>query len=111
RNSLFLEPTVVQRKSHNLILAHPPVTFTAPRRHMHCFGICSQSQQVAAARAWLFPLLPIIQPHPPPDPLRQSFHLTIRGAELVVVEPTPDIEVQLVDDGLNLVPAVAAGDF
>ena len=59
----------------------------------------------------MLPLLPIIQPHPPPDPYRQRQHLLVGGAELVVVEPAPDIKVQLADDGLDLVPAVAAGDF
>ena len=35
----------------------------------------------------------------------------ISGAEFVVVEPTTDVEVQLVDDGLNVVSAIATGDF
>ena len=59
----------------------------------------------------MLPLLPIIQPHPPPDPLRQGSNFTEGGAELVVLEPAADVEVQLADDGLNVVSAVAAGDF
>lgn len=53
----------------------------------------------------------MVQAHPPPDPYRQRQHLPIGGAEFVVVEPTADTQVQLADDGLDLVPAVAAGDF
>jgi hypothetical protein len=103
RNSLFLKPTLVERESHDLmlaasrlapfgarrqrscpsrsavfILAHPPVAFPAPRRHVHRCGICSQCQQVAAARAGLLPLLPVIQPHPPPDCLRSAPAMPVR---------------------------------
>ena len=56
---MFLKPTVVQRESHNLVLAHPPIAFAAACRHVHRCGIYSQFQQVAAARARLLPLLPV----------------------------------------------------
>jgi hypothetical protein len=81
RHSLFLQPTIVQRESHNLILTHPPVAFAAARRDVHRCGIRSRCQQVAAARAWLLPLLAIIQPHPPPDPCRQAQYRRVGGAE------------------------------
>ena len=55
RKSLFLKPTVVQRVSHNLILAHPPIAFAAACRLVHRFGIRSQGQELPATRAWLLP--------------------------------------------------------
>ncbi len=36
---MFLQPAVVQRVSHTLILAHPPIPFPAPRRHVYRGGI------------------------------------------------------------------------
>ena len=62
RHSLFLQPAVVQRKSHNFILAHPPIALAAACCHVHGFGIGSQCQQPATTRAWVLPLLPIVQP-------------------------------------------------
>ena len=65
---MFLKPTVVQRVSHNLVLAHPPIAFAAACRLVHRFGIRSQGQQLTAARAGLLPKggFPAQPPHLPP---------------------------------------------
>jgi hypothetical protein len=56
-------------------------------------------------------LLPVIQPHPPPDPLRQGQHFRIGRTEPEVGEPAADVGFQLADDGLELVFAVAVASF
>ena len=71
----------------------------------------AQGEKLAAARARLLPLLPVVQPHPPPDPLRQSLDDRVGATKLVVVEPAEDIPAQFVDDVLHGVAPVASGDL
>src|SRR5690606_33718284 len=64
RNPLLFQPRIVQGAMKEAVFTHPPVAFPAARRQLGLLGRNAQGDQPAPPRARLFPLLPVIQPHP-----------------------------------------------
>src|SRR5690625_168595 len=75
RNSLLFQPRIIQSAMKDTVFTHPPVAFAAARRPFGLFGRDAQGDQSATPRARLFPLLPVIQPHPPTYPTVENNHL------------------------------------
>ena len=106
-----MQSLVGQSPLEDTIGTHAPVAFPAPRGHVHFFAGDTQREQMASARSRLLPLLPVVQSHPSPNPLRQFRHHRVGLADLEVVDPARDVPVQFVDDVLHPVAPVAPGDW
>jgi hypothetical protein len=62
-----MQPAVSQGTLNDAVGTHPPVPLAAARGHVHLFPRNPQGEQMASACPRLFPLLPVVEPHPSPQ--------------------------------------------
>ncbi len=110
-DTLFPQPRLGQGALDDAIARHPPIPFATPRGEVDLVARDAQGEQMASAGARPFPLFPVAQPDPPPQPLVQLDHLRIAAAVAEVLEPARDLPFERCKTGGHRLPVAPCGDL